>query len=241
MTLDRIAVPLPSSEQTGRRTASFPAQLSAGRSRRRRGPDAEPAPAVRPRSMPKRPDLDRLRAQRLHPHRGRRPDRPHHALCRNGPGHLHLDPDADRRRAGGGSEPGAARARSAQRKALCQPACSAYRRPAARPRYAARLEADARGRRDGTNDADCGGGQALECRSGNLPGAKRRSHPYADRTKALLWRTRRRCRRDASSRRTSRSSGRRISGSSAHPRSVSTRQGKSTERRSMASMFGFPA
>ena len=41
-----------------------------------------------------------------------------------------------------------------------------------------------------TNDAGRGGGEALECRSGNLSGAKRRSHPHADRAKAHLWRTR---------------------------------------------------
>ena len=62
-----------------------------------------------------------LRAQRLHPHRTRRADCPDHALCRDGPGHLHLHPDADRRRAGGGPEAGAAGACSAQRKALRQP------------------------------------------------------------------------------------------------------------------------
>jgi len=39
-----------------------------------------------------------------------------------GHGHLHINPDADRRRTRGGSEPGAARACSTQREALRQPA-----------------------------------------------------------------------------------------------------------------------
>ena len=44
-----------------------------------------------------------LRPERVHPHRRRRTDRPDHAVCRDGAGHLHLDPDADRRGAGGRS------------------------------------------------------------------------------------------------------------------------------------------
>ena len=77
-----------------------PAQLSAGRRGRRRRPDARACslPFAR-EARPRRADA--LRAQRLHPHRTRRADRADHALCRNGPGHLHVDPDADRRRAGG--------------------------------------------------------------------------------------------------------------------------------------------
>ena len=36
-------------------------------------------------------------AERLHPYWHRRTDCPDHALCRDGPGHLHVDSDADRR------------------------------------------------------------------------------------------------------------------------------------------------
>ena len=80
-----------------------PAQFSAGRSGRWRRAAAEFAPAARKRRS--RSGRRRwLHAQRLHPHRRRRADCLDHALCRDGPGHLHLDPDADRRGAGGRSE-----------------------------------------------------------------------------------------------------------------------------------------
>ena len=118
------------------RRRSLPAQLPAGRSGRRRRPAAEPEPAVRQRRG-RSGRRRRLRAERLHPHRQRRADRPDHALCRDGPGHLHLDPDADRRGARGRPGPGAARACPAQRQALRQSAAAAFRRPAARPRSAA--------------------------------------------------------------------------------------------------------
>ena len=111
--------------------------VPAGRSGRGRRPDAELQPAVRKRRS-RSADADGVRAERLHPHRTRRADRPDHALCRDGPGHLHLDPDADRRRAGGGPEAGAAGACAAERKALRQSACWACRRPATRTRYAGR-------------------------------------------------------------------------------------------------------
>ena len=95
-----------------------PPRLPAGRRGRRRRPDAEPQSALRKRRAEA---ADDIRAERIHPDRQRRTDRPDHALCRDGPRHLHLHPDADRRRARGGSQAGAAGARSAQRKALCQP------------------------------------------------------------------------------------------------------------------------
>ena len=61
-----------------------------------------------------------------------------HALCRDGPGHLHLDPDADRRRAGGRPRAGALGARAARTKSSTPIRCSACRRPATRTRSAAR-------------------------------------------------------------------------------------------------------
>ena len=90
---------------------------------------------------------ERLCAERLHPHRQRRPDRPDHALCRDGAGHLYLDPDADRRRARSGPEAGAAGTRAAERKALRQ---SAAGRAGDRQfeRHARGVEAAARGRRE---------------------------------------------------------------------------------------------
>ena len=179
-----------------------------------------------------------LRAQRLHPHRTRRADYPDHALCRDGPGHLHLDPDADRRRAGGGPETGAAGACSAQRKALRQ--SLAWRRAGNRQleRGTRGLAAAAPGRCDRENHARVGGGKALECRSGVLPRAKRRSASRADgetaSNMASLPPTPPACR----SPKAWRSSGRRISSSSARRPSVWTRRRRSTERPSMASTFG---
>ena len=215
---------------------SLPAQLPAGRSGRGRRPDAEPQPAVRNRRS-RSGRRRRVRAQRLHPHRRRRADRPDHALCRDGPGHLHLDPDADRRRAGGGPQAGAAGACAAQRKAL--------RQSLAGRAGDGQLERDPRGvaaaapsRRDRENHAGCGGGEALECRSGVLPRAKRRSASRADgtthRATASLPPTPPACR----SPKTWRSSDRRISSSSARRPSGSTRRRRSTARPSTASTFG---
>ena len=48
-----------------------------------------------------RPPQPRLRAQRFHPHRPRRPGHADHAPGRDGPGHLHLHADAGRRRTRG--------------------------------------------------------------------------------------------------------------------------------------------
>ena len=143
-------------------------------------------PAARP-AMSRGRRCRRLRAQRLHSHRGRRADRPHHALCRDGPGHLHRDPDADRRRAGGRTETGAAGARAAQREALRQ---SAAGRPGDRQleRDTRRMAAAAPGRRDRENHAGGGGGEALERRSGVLPRTERRSASPADGAKHQIWR-----------------------------------------------------
>ena len=111
-----------------------------------------------------------LRAQCLHPHRQRRPDRADHALCRDGAGHLHLDPDADRGGTRGEPQAGPARARAARTKSSTPIRCWACRRPAIRTR-SWRLEAAARGRCDGARDADRRSGQALGRRSASLPRA----------------------------------------------------------------------
>ena len=112
-----------------------------------------------------------LRTERVHPYRSRRADRPDHALCRDGPGHLHVDPDADRRRAGGGSRAGAARARAAEREALRQ---SAAGDPGDRQfeRDTRCVAAAAPSRRNGENHAGCRCGEALERRPGVVPRAK---------------------------------------------------------------------
>ena len=80
-------------------------------------------------------------------------------------------------------EAGAARARAAQREALRQSAAgrAGDRQLERDPRG---MEAAARGRRDRANHAGRGGGEALECRSGDLPRAKRRSASRADRADA---------------------------------------------------------
>ena len=54
----------------------------------------------------------------LHPHRKRWADRADHAVCLDGPRHLHLHPDADRRRARGRPEAGTAGTCCARGKAL---------------------------------------------------------------------------------------------------------------------------
>src|SRR6516164_8228196 len=92
----------------GRRSPSYPsrrpgllaAHVSAGRSRHRRRPGAEYETAVcKPRSRSGR--CRRFRAQRLHSDRRRWAGYSDHALCRDGPGHLHLHRNDDCRRAGG--------------------------------------------------------------------------------------------------------------------------------------------
>ena len=134
-----------------------------------------------------------LRAQRLHPHRARRADRPDHALCRDGPGHLHLDPDADRRRAGGG--PRSRCGSSTRRPTKSSTPIRLLRRAGDRQleRDPRGVAAAAPGRRDRANHAGGGGGQALERRSGVLPRAKRRSAARADGTTHQIWRACRRC------------------------------------------------
>ena len=59
------------------------------------------------------------------------------------------------------------------------------------------VAAPASSRRDRENHARVGGGKALECRSGVLPRAKRRSASRADRKTHQIWRTCRRCRAHA--------------------------------------------
>ena len=114
-------------------TRSFPARLPAGRRPRRR-PDPGPAPAARP--MPARRDafapnaFIRIGADGT--------DRPDHALCRDGPGHLHLDPDADRRGAGGGAERRCGWSTRRRTKSSTPIRCWGSRRPAIRTRSAAR-------------------------------------------------------------------------------------------------------
>ena len=158
-----------------RRFLSVSAAVGGGLAHRLRRPVLQSARPMQPQSAARRA----IYAQRLHPHRSRRANRPDHALCRDGPGHLHVDPDADRRRAGGGPETGPAGTCSAQRKALRQ---SLARRAGNR-----QLECDTRGvaapapsRRDRADHARGGGGKALECRSGVLPRAKRRGASHAD-------------------------------------------------------------
>ena len=95
---------------------------------------------------------------------------------------------------------GTARACPAQREALRQPL--ARRHPGNRqlergPRVVA---AAAPGRCDRANHAGRGGGKALECRSGVLPRAKRRSAARADGKTRQVWRARRRCRPHARAR-----------------------------------------
>ena len=109
-----------------------------------------------------------------------------------GQGTYTVHPDADRRRAGGGPETGAAGACSAQRKALRQPRC--WRRAGNRQleRDTRGVAAAAPGRCDRANHAGVGGGKALECRSGVLPRAKRRGASRADGATPQIWRA---CRR----------------------------------------------
>ena len=151
-------------------------------------------------------EADSGRAMRFAPNAfirigARRTDRPDHAVRRDGAGHLHLDPDADRRRAGGRPRPGAARACAARRKALRQ---SAARRAGdgQLERDPRRLAAVARGRRDRANHAGCGCGETLERRSNHLPRARRRSAARADRTAHRVRRSSRRMRRACRYRRT---------------------------------------
>ena len=117
--IDRsIIVPVAAADRVA---TSVAAQLSAGRSGGRRRPDAEPQPAVRERRSATAA-ADAFAPNAFIRIATRRAGHADHALRRNGPGHLHLHPDADRRRAGGRSRPGAARARAAQREALRQSA-----------------------------------------------------------------------------------------------------------------------
>ena len=111
----------------------------------------------------------RLRAERLHPHRPRRPDRPDHALCRDGPGRLHRDLDADRRRAGSGTETNPAGACAAQREAVRQ---SPARRGAGDGRIDRNCAAWQPMREAGAiaRTMLCPRRRALECRAGVLPG-----------------------------------------------------------------------
>ena len=111
----------------------------------------------------------RLRAQRLHPHRSRGKVTLIMPKVEMGQGTYTVHADADRRGAGGGARPGAARARAAQRKALWQPALGGSRRPAARPRCAPSGSRCARPARPRARMLVVGGGPALEGRSGVLP------------------------------------------------------------------------
>ena len=155
-----------------------------------------------------------------------------------GQGTYTVDPDADRRRAGGGPETGAAGACSAQRKALRQSVAGRRAGNRQLERDTRGVAAAAPGRCDRENHARVGGGKALECRSGVLPRAKRRSASRADRedasNMASLPPTPPACR----SPKAWRSSDRRISSSSARRPSAWTRRRRSTERPSMASTFG---
>ena len=130
----------------------------------------------------------RLHAERLHPHRaatGRSSlTMPYVEM---GQGDLHLHPDADRRRTGGGPETGAAGACSAEPKALRQSPAGGRAGDGRLDRDTRRLAADARGRRGRKNDARRGRGQALERRSGVLPRAKRRSDSPADGAEASKY------------------------------------------------------
>ena len=181
-------------------------------------------------------DAERLRAQRLHPHRPRRADHADHALRRDGPGHLHVDPHADRRRAGGRPVAGAPRARSAERKALRQ---SAARRAGHRQLECGTsvVAAIAPGGRDGPNHADRGRREAMERRSGVLPRAKRRRASRSNATKRQIWRSRCRSRGHAGAGKGCAESDRRISSSSARRPSGWIYRRRSTEPLSTASTF----
>ena len=78
-----------------------------------------------------------VRTERVHPHRSRRTDRPDHALCRDGPGHLHVDPDADRRGARGGAERRCGSSTRRRTTSSTPIRCWGSRRPAIRTRSAA--------------------------------------------------------------------------------------------------------
>ena len=130
-----------------------------------------------------------LRAQRLYPHQRRRPRHPDHALCRDGPGHLHLRPNADRRGVGGGPAACDFGTRAAGREALCE---SAVRRSDDRrldhdPRG---MGADAEGRCHGPHDAGRRCGASLGGRARVVPRAGWPRGPPADRAERRLWRSR---------------------------------------------------
>ena len=141
----------------------------------------------------------------------RRADRPDHALCRDGPGHLHVDPDADRRRAGGGSRSRCGWSTLRPTKSSTPIRCWACRPPATRTRYAAAWQPLRQAGATAQNHAGGGGGQALERRSGVLPRAKRRSAASADGKTLQIWRACRRCGPHAGPRQAWRSRSRRIS------------------------------
>ena len=134
-----------------------------------------------------------LRAQRLRAHQARRQHHAHHAAGRDGPGHLHLDVDADRRGARGRSRQNGPRGRAPERQALCQ---SPARLPGHRRLDigAGVLGAAASRGRDRSRHADRGGGGSVECRSGLMPRRKGRGGlpDRANGSITELWSTRRR-------------------------------------------------
>ena len=175
---------------------SLPAQLPAGRSGRRRRPDAEPQPAVRKRRSRSG------RRRRFAPNAFIRIERDGQIVLtmpyvEMGQGTYTSIPmliaeelEVDLKQV---------------RLEHAPPNEKLYANPAAGRAGDRQLERDPRGmaaaapgRCDRANHAGCGGGEALECRSGVLPRAKRRSASRADRddasATASLPPTRRACR-----------------------------------------------
>ena len=130
---------------------------------------------------------DRLRAQRLHPHRRNRQDDIGHAADRDGTGCLHLDPDDPGRRAGCRLEQGRGGSGAAEREALRQ---SDARRAGDRqfqfhPRV---LDAAAQGRRRFARTSCRGRREAMGRRSGELHDREWRGDAQGDQPFACLWR-----------------------------------------------------
>ena len=171
-----------------------------------------------------------FRAERLHPHRNRWADRAGHAVCRNGSGDLHLHPDADRRRAG--SRPRSRcdwnmlRLTQSSTAIPCSPGC---RQRGARPRYARRGNRCVRQARPrgpcSSRRRQCAGMSTHRPATPNAAqcGIPRRGVAWT----MANWRPKPPACRFP---KTSRSSDRKISGSSARRQSVWTRLRRSTER-----------
>ena len=136
-------------------------QRAAARKSGRRGRHRGVEPGARPG------------AERLYPHRPRRPGHPDHAQGRNGARHFYLDADAAGRGTRGRPGQGEAGTGAGRQQFVQRPL-------AGRPGHrrldlgARRLQAPARSRRRGAHRAGDGGGANLAGRSRHLPGRQRR-------------------------------------------------------------------